>query len=126
MYYHKKETTLNFQEAVEKIKSELQKQGFGILTEIDVQTTLKKKLNVDYDKYVILGACNPPSAYKALQLEKNIGVYLPCNVIVYEDAGKVFISCVLPKVAMSRIGNDKLKVIAEEVETKLKTAVDNC
>jgi len=126
MYYHRKQTSLSFQDAVAKIKSELQKQGFGVLTEIDVQATLKKKLDVDYDKYVILGACSPPNAYKALQIEKNIGVYLPCNVIVYEDAGKVFISCVLPTIAMSRIGNNSLKEVAQEVEAKLKTAVDNC
>lgn len=124
MYYYKKEIHLKFEDAIIRIKEYLQKQGFGIITEIDVQATFKKKINVNYDKYTILGACNPQSAYSALQIEKDIGVYLPCNVIIYEDKGKTFVSAVLPTVAMSRTGNNKLKVIASEIEEKLKNVID--
>ena len=88
MYGYKKQVDMSYDAAVQNTRDELQKEGFGILTEIDVKATLKKKLDVDYDKYIILGACNPPFAYKALQAEKEIGLLLPCNVIVYEDQGK--------------------------------------
>jgi uncharacterized protein (DUF302 family) len=125
MYGYKKETVLSYEQAVEKAREELKKEGFGVLTEIDVKATLKKKLDVDYDKYVILGACNPPFAYKALQAEKDIGLLLPCNVIVYEHDGKVFVSAILPTVAMGMIDNPGLTEIAEQVEQKLKKAIDN-
>jgi uncharacterized protein (DUF302 family) len=95
------------------------------LTEIDVQATMKKQLNVDTGKYVILGACNPPFAHKALLAEKDIGLLLPCNVIVYEDAGKSYVSAVLPTAAMSMVKNQELSGIAIQVEAKLKKAVDN-
>lgn len=124
MYGYKKEIKLSFNQTVDKVKEELKKEGFGVLTEIDVKTTLKKKLDVDYEDYVILGACNPPFAYKALQAEKDIGLLLPCNVIVYSDKGKTFVSAVLPVVAMSRTGNNKLKVIASEIEEKLRNVID--
>lgn len=123
-YGYKKQIKTSFAEAVKRTREELAKEGFGVLTEIDVRATLKKKLNADYDNYIILGACNPPFAHKALQAEKDIGLLLPCNVIVYEDAGKVFVSAILPTVAMGMIDNQSLAEIAETVEEKLKKAVD--
>lgn len=125
MYGYKRIIDLNFNDAVSKVKQELQKEGFGVLTEIDVKATLKKKLNIDYDNYIILGSCNPPFAYKALESEKDIGLLLPCNVIVYEEKGNVAIASILPTVAMSIIDNVKLKEIADEVEKKLKIVIDN-
>ena len=123
-YGHKKQTSLTFVDAVEKTKSELAKEDFGILTEIDVKATLKKKLNVDFDNYVILGACNPPFAYQALQNEKDIGLLLPCNVIVYEDSNSVFVSAILPTIAMGMVVSPHLSDIAKAVEEKLKIAID--
>jgi uncharacterized protein (DUF302 family) len=125
MYGYKKIVNLNFNDAVSKVKQELQKEGFGVLTEIDVKATLKKKLNIDYDSYIILGACNPPFAHKALESEKDVGLLLPCNVIVYEEKGNVAVASILPTVAMSMIDNVKLKEIAREVEKKLKIVIDN-
>ncbi len=124
-YGYKKQLDIPFEEAVEKTKKALAEEGFGILTEIDVKTTLKNKINVDYEEYVILGACNPPFAYKALQAEKEIGLLLPCNVIVYKEGDSVFVSAVVPTVAMGMIKNDELAKIAIEVEEKLKRAIDN-
>lgn len=125
MYGYKKQVNTSFEEALQKTKEELQKEGFGVLTEIDVKATLKKKLDVDYDNYLILGACNPPFAYQALQAEKDIGLLLPCNVIVYEDEGETFASAILPTVAMSMIENEKLRSIALQVEQKLKKVIDS-
>ena len=123
MYGYKKETKLIFQVAVDKVKEELQKEGFGVLTEIDVKATLKKKLDVEYDNYIILGACNPPFAYKALQAEKDIGLMLPCNVIIYSDKGKTFVSAILPTEAMSMIKNKALSEISIKIEDKLKKVI---
>lgn len=123
-YGYKKQIRLGFNEAVNKTRQELAKEGFGILTEIDVAKTLKQKLNVEYDNYLILGACNPPFAYQALRAEKDIGLLLPCNVIVYEDKGKVFISSILPTVAMNMVENSQLAEIASKVEEKLKKIID--
>ena len=106
------------------MRSELSKEGFGVLTEIDVKATLKKKLGIEHDNYLILGACNPPFALKALQAEKDIGLLMPCNVIVYEDGGKVFVSAILPTVAMGMVGNPSLADIAKTAEGKLKNVVD--
>ena len=124
-YGYKREVSISFSEAVEKTKTELAKEGFGILTEIDVKATLKKKLNVDHEKYLIFGACNPPFALKALQAEKDIGLLLPCNVIVYEDGGAVFVSVILPTVAMGMVENPSLEDMGKTVEEKLKKVVDN-
>ncbi len=124
-YGYKRQVKLTYEEAVAKTKSELQKQGFGVLTEIDVKATLKKKLNVDFDKYIILGACNPPFAHQALQAERDIGLLLPCNLIVYESGGKTFVAAAVPTMLMGMVGNDKLRGIAEQVEAKLKKAVDS-
>ncbi len=123
MYGYKKQVNTSFEEALQRTKEELQKEGFGVLTEIDVKATLKKKLDVDYDNYLILGACNPPFAYQALQAEKDIGLLLPCNVIAYEDKAKIFVSAILPTVAMSMVDNEKLRSIAAQVEQKLKKVI---
>ena len=125
MYGYKKKVLVSFEKAVERTREELQKEGFGVLTEIDVRATLKKKLDIDYDNYIILGACNPPFAYQALQVEKDIGLLLPCNVIVYEQEGEVFVSAIVPTVAMSMVENEGLRRIAVQVEPKLKQVIDN-
>jgi len=124
-YGYKKQVNLHYEETLEKTREELQKEGFGVLTEIDVKATLKKKLNVDFDNYIILGACNPPFAYQALQAEEDIGLLLPCNVIIYETGGKTFVSAMLPTVAMSMVENENLRGIAVQVEEKLKKVIDN-
>lgn len=124
-YGYKRKVLLSFPDAVTKVREELSKEGFGVLTEIDVRATLKKKLNVEYENYLILGACNPPFALSALKSEKEIGLYLPCNVIVYEEGGATVVSAVLPTVAMSAVENPALSVVAVEVEAKLKKVVDS-
>ncbi len=123
-YYYKKEVGLSFDEALEKTKAELLKEDFGILTEIDVKETLKKKLDTEYANYIILGACNPPLAYKALMVEKDIGLLLPCNLVVYQDGSKVYVSAIVPSVAMGMIENLDLAEIAKDVDGKLKRVVD--
>jgi uncharacterized protein (DUF302 family) len=125
MYGYKKQVKTTYENTIEKTRQELQKEGFGILTEIDVKATLKKKLDVDYEKYIILGACNPPFAFQALQAEKDVGLLLPCNVIVYEQNGSTYVSAILPTVAMSMVDNEKLRDIAEQIEEKLKRIIDN-
>ncbi len=123
-YGYRKTTSASFEEAVESIKAALAQEGFGVLTEIDVKKTMKEKLGEEYTPYLILGACNPQFAHKALQAEKEIGLLLPCNVLVYEDAGAVHIAAILPTAAMSVVENDTLAAIAGEVEARLKRAVD--
>ena len=124
MYGYKKEVKLSYAEAVARIREELKKEGFGVLTEIDVKDTLKKKLDVDFDQYTILGACNPPFAYKALQVMKDVGLMMPCNVVIYADKGKTYILAALPTVLLGLVENDQLKGTADEIENKLKRAVD--
>ncbi len=124
-YSIKKQFDIPFSEAVEKVKTALSEEGFGVLTEIDVKTTLKKKIDVDWNNYVILGACNPPFAYEALQAEKEVGLMLPCNVIVYEDKGRVFVSAIRPTIAMHMIDNPKLTGIAKKVEDKLVKVISS-
>jgi len=117
---------VTFEEAIEKVTEELKKEGFGILTEIDVQATLKKKIDVDFKKYRILGACNPSFAHKALTAEDKIGVFLPCNVIVEEhENGDVEVSAVDPVASMMSVENDSLGGIATEVQQKLKGVIDS-
>lgn len=120
-----KEIDLNFEDAIIKVKEELKLQGFGVLTQIDVKETLKQKLNIDYDNYMILGACNPEFAYKALQSEKEIGLLLPCNVIVYTKEDKTIVSVINPSVAMSVVNNLELKELAIQVEEKLRKVINN-
>jgi uncharacterized protein (DUF302 family) len=125
-YYFSKTIRLGFDEAVSRITQALKEEGFGILTEIDVKSTLKKKLDVDFRKYHILGACNPPFAYKALQAEDKVGTMLPCNVIVQETAdGEVEIAAIDPIASMKAIDNPGLREIAETMSQKLKNIVEN-
>lgn len=115
----------SYEEAVTKITDTLKEEGFGVLTEIDVKATLKKKLDVDFRKYVILGACNPPYAYRTLQATLDVGLLLPCNVIVYEtDDQKACVSALNPMSALEVIKNEELRKIAEEVSDKLKAVID--
>ncbi len=125
IYGYGKKIEASFEEAAEKLKAELQKEGFGILAEIDIKATLKKKLGVDFDDYVILGACNPPNAYKALQAETEIGLMLPCNAIIYRNKEEVFVSVIKPTVAMGMIENEALQTVAKNIESKLKKVIDN-
>lgn len=126
LYYLSKTVDLSFEETVARLTEELKKEGFGILTEIDMQGTLKKKLDVDIRPYKILGACNPPFAYKAVQTESHIGLLLPCNVIV-QDAGqgKTEVAAIDPVVSMSRVDNPALEPVAQEVRAKLRRAIDS-
>jgi uncharacterized protein (DUF302 family) len=124
-YGYGKKVALSFEEASARVKERLAEAGFGVLTEIDVKATMKKKLDVDYDNYVILGACNPEFAHQALQAEKQIGLLLPCNMIVYEDDGKVHVSAIVPAVAMAVSDNQNLLGIANEVGSKLKKVIDS-
>ncbi len=124
-YYIEKTTNYSFDEAVEKVTEELKKEGFGILSEINIHEKLKEKLNVDFRKYRILGACNPPSAYKALQAENKIGIMLPCNVIVQElDNGKAEVAAVDPMASMMAVENAELGSIAKEIRAKLQKVID--
>ena len=124
-YYFGKTLNVPFDEAVERVTQELKKEGFGILTDIDVKATLKKKLNVEFKKYRILGACNPPFAYRALQKEDKIGTMLPCNVIVQEHReGSVEVSAIDPVASMQAIHNPELHDIAQEIQAKLKAVID--
>jgi uncharacterized protein (DUF302 family) len=120
-----KEFKGSFEEAVEKITQSLAKEGFGILTTIDVQAKLKEKLGIDFRKYLILGACAPPSAHKAILAEENIGLMLPCNVIVYEKDDKVMVAAVKPTTAMQMIENERLNEIAGEIESKIQRAMNS-
>ncbi len=125
-YYFSKTVNEDFDAAIEKVTEELKKEGFGVLTQIDVQDTLKKKLDVDFKKYRILGACNPHFAYEALKAEDKIGAMLPCNVIVQEhENGKVEISAVDPVASMMAVKNDSLGGTALQVREKLKRVIDN-
>ncbi|WP_103665269.1 DUF302 domain-containing protein [Gracilimonas amylolytica] len=124
-YHFSKTVDLGFDEVIEKTTAALKEEGFGVLTEIDIKATLKKKLDVDFRNYRILGACNPPNAYKALQAEGHIGLMLPCNVIVQEhEDGKVEVSAVDPVTSMQAIENDALGEVAADVRDMLKKAID--
>ncbi|PPD57375.1 DUF302 domain-containing protein [Dehalogenimonas etheniformans] len=125
MYAFKREVEGSFEDAVTRVRTELKKEGFGVITEIDVQKTVKEKLGADCEKYIILGACNPPFAYKAIMAERDIGLFMPCNVIIYEENGKVFVASVKPTLAMSMTGNQALEPLAQQVEAKLKKAIDS-
>lgn len=120
VYGFLKKVYLPFNDALTKVKDELEKEGFGILTKIDVQEKFKEKLNIDFPKYQILGACNPKMAHQAISAERNVGLLLPCNVIVYEKESNVWVGIIRPTQAMAMIENDDLKKIAAEVEEKLK------
>jgi len=124
-YYFTKTITGSFDNVIQKVTEALKTEGFGILTEIDIKSTLKKKLNVDFYNYKILGACNPPFAYKALQTEDKIGTMLPCNVIVQEKVlGQVEVSAVDPAASMLSIENNDLREIANEIRVKLQSVIE--
>jgi uncharacterized protein (DUF302 family) len=125
-YHFSKTSDLAFDEAVSKVTAALKDEGFGVLTEINVQETLKKKLNVDFRKYKILGACNPSLAYQALQAEDKVGVMLPCNVIIQERGdGKVEVAAVDPVASMRAIPNPVLAAVAGQVRSKLKKVIES-
>jgi uncharacterized protein (DUF302 family) len=125
-YYFSKKTDFAFEEAILKITEELMKEGFGVLTRIDMDKKFKEKLNIDFKKYSILGACNPTFAYKALQIEDKIGIMLPCNVIIQEiDDFKTEVAIVNPEVAMQPVNNLTLEPLAQEVKIKLERALGN-
>jgi len=123
-YGFSKTIDLTYEQAIEKVTAELKKEGFGVLTFIDVKETLKQKINVDFKKYAILGACNPPIAHKALQEEEDLGLLLPCNVIVYEKNDKIRISIFDPMVMTWIIENDNMKPIATEVQERLQRVLN--
>lgn len=116
-------TTATFAAAVEHVRNELQKEGFGVLCEIDVQATLQAKLGVETEPYLILGACNPPLAHRALEAEPELGVLLPCNVVVYERAGETTIAAIDPERMLSIVDNDELVAVAAEVKARLASVV---
>ncbi|MCI0795914.1 MAG: DUF302 domain-containing protein [Chloroflexi bacterium] len=125
-YYFSKTISSSFEDAIERTKDALRKEGFGVLTEIDIKATLKEKLDVDFQNYRILGACNPSFAYKALLAENKIGTMLPCNVIVQEkEDGSIEVSAVDPMESMKAVENADLAAIAGEVRRKLQTVVNN-
>lgn len=125
-YYFGKIISGSFENAVEKVTEALKAEGFGVLTEIDIKATLKKKLDVDFYNYKILGACNPPFAYKALLAEDKIGTMLPCNVIIQEkNAGHVEVCAVDPVASMRAIENKELAEIAVEIRNKLQQIIAN-
>ena len=119
-YGFSKTIDMSYEQAIDKVTSELKKEGFGVLTFIDVKETLKQKINVDFKKYAILGACNPPIAHRALQTEEDLGLLLPCNVIVYEKDDKTRVSIFDPMVMTWIMENDQMKPIATEVQERLQ------
>lgn len=123
-YYFAKKLNISYDEAIVKVVNELKKEGFGILTEIDVKEAMKKKLGIDFRNYKILGACNPPFAHKALLTEDKIGTMLPCNVIVQETEGGVEVAAVDPVASMHAVENPELEEIATEIQSKLKRVID--
>jgi uncharacterized protein (DUF302 family) len=124
-YYFSKAIDTTFDDAITRVTETLKREGFGILTEIDVRETLKKKLDVEFRPYRILGACNPPFAYQALLAEGNIGTMLPCNVIVQETGDGVEVSAVDPIASMEAVENPKLANVAEQVRVKLKRVIED-
>ena len=125
-YSFSKTLDLPFDEAIVRVTEELKKEGFGVLTEIDVKAKLKKKLDVDLSNYHILGACNPPFAYKALQAEPQIGLMLPCNVIVQEgENGRTIVSAIDPQASMRAVESEALSEVAGQVKVKLQKVIES-
>ncbi|RCW90709.1 DUF302 domain-containing protein [Winogradskyella arenosi] len=123
-YYFSKTLEGQFNDVVEKVIAALKTEQFGVLTEIDIKSTLKEKLDVNFNNYKILGACNPPSAHKALMAEDKIGTMLPCNIIVQElDSGAIEVAAVNPMASMQAVDNDDLKAIAQDISSKLKAVI---
>ncbi len=117
-------TQLPFAEAVERVRRELAEEGFGVLCEIDVQATMRAKLGIEGEPYLILGACNPPLAHRALQAEPDLGTLLPCNVVVYRRGGETKISAIDPERMLSIVDNDELAPVAAEVKSRLRNVVE--
>ena len=125
-YAINKEVNKSFKDAIEAVKASLKNEGFGVISEIDLKDKFKEKLGIDFRNYTILGACNPSMAHEAIQHEGNIGVLLPCNVLVQEiESGKTEVSAVNPLKTMSAVENDKLQSLAAEASKKLKAAIDS-
>jgi uncharacterized protein (DUF302 family) len=124
-YGFTKELGLSFEKVREIVTEELKKEGFGILTEIDIKEKFKEKLGIDFKRYVILGACNPPNAYKSILAEENIGLMLPCNVVIFEKGDKTVLSIIKPTVAMQMIDNEELRPVAALIEDKLKKVFES-
>ena len=125
MYNYGKQLGISFEAAVDKLKKELEKEGFGVITEIDVKATLQKKLGIEMDKYLIMGACNPEFAYRALHAEKEMGLLMPCNTIAYEQDDKTHIAAIMPTVTTSTIMNEELNVVMLEAEEALTRVIDS-
>ena len=117
-------TPLPFADAVGRVRTELKTEGFGVLCEIDVQATLRGRLGVSGEPYLILGACNPPLAHQALQAEPDLGVLLPCNVVVYERGGETHVSAIDPERMLSIVDNDQLRPVAADVKQRLSAVVE--
>ena len=124
-YYYTKEILMGFQESITRLKESLKKEGFGVLTEINIKTLMKEKLNENYENYVILGVCNPSFAHKALQSEYEIGLMLPCKIIAYTKNTQTFISTIIPSVSTGIIHNSKLRSITQEIDVKLRNVIDS-
>jgi uncharacterized protein (DUF302 family) len=123
-YYFAKRMPLGFEQVMESVKAELKAEGFGIITEIDMSGTLRAKLGVDLPAYRILGACHPPSAFRALQAEPNIGLMLPCNVIVRQEGDEVVVAAIDPIASMQAVDNPALGEVAVDVQTRLRTVIE--
>lgn len=124
-YGYYKDTDMTFEQALERVPEILKTEGFGVLTTIDVKDTLKKKIDVDFDRYMILGACNPPFAHQALQAEESIGLLMPCNVIIHEKNGKAKISVFNPMVIAQVSDNQKLKDLSVQLNEKIQSVLSN-
>ncbi len=122
-YGFSKEIDTPFDRAVEEVTRRLSDEGFGVLTKIDVRQKFEEKLGIDFKNYVILGACNPANAHRAILAEEDIGLLLPCNVIVYERDGRTVVSVIRPTIAMQMVDNPDLNAVAEEVEAKLESVI---
>lgn len=125
-YSLKKRVDLDYEEALAKVKAELKKEGFGVLTETDMQQTFKEKIGEDFNKYIILGACNPKFAYQALQLQEDIGLLLPCNLVVYtSDSGDTTVAAINPLEVMDLTHNQEIKELAKEIKERLERVIKN-
>ena len=124
-YYHAKTLPLSFDDAIRQVEGALQQEGFGVISRIDIQQALKTKINADFRRYTILGACNPALAYEALKLEDKVGTMLPCNVIVQEAGGGTEVAAIDPVASMAAIDNPELKKAAEQVGEKLERVINS-
>ncbi len=124
-YGYGRSVDLPFGRAIERVTETLKEEGFGILSRIDIHEKLKEKLGVEFQNYAILGACNPPIAYRSLQIEPDLGLLLPCNVIVYEKEGRSVVAAIDAKKMLSVAGNRELEEAAEQINAKLRRAIDN-